>query len=310
MSGCVTGHVPVLFEACMQALAPERGGLFVDGTLGGGGHAEGMLSRGNVSLIGIDKDAAAIARCKLRLASYAGRVTFVQNDFMQIAEILQTLHVSGIDGALLDLGISSYQLDEAERGFSYQHEAKLDMRMDAGAPLSAWEVVNAYPEAQLRKVIFEYGEEKFGGRIAAAIVRNRPIETTTQLAEVVKQAIPAAARRTGGHPAKRTFQAIRIEVNGELAELPQAVEQFIRALNPGGRLAVITFHSLEDRIVKQAFRTAENPCTCPPDFPQCVCGKMPLGKCLTRKPILPDACELLENPRAHSAKLRVFEKKR
>ena len=212
------------------------------------------------------------------------------------------------DGALLDLGVSSFQLDEAERGFSYSKEAPLDMRMDQSSSLSAYQVVNEYPQRDLARILYEYGEESFGNKIAAAIVKSRPIETTTQLAEIIKNAIPAAKRRSGGHPAKKSFQAIRIEVNGELDSLKDTVNDFIDVLAPGGRLAIITFHSLEDRIVKKVFQTAQNPCTCPPDFPKCVCGKVSKGKIITRKPILPDAAEIEQNPRSRSAKLRIFER--
>ncbi len=302
-------HIPVLYEECLLALKLERSGaIFLDGTLGGGGHSEGILERSDGRLIAVDKDHAAIERCGIRLERFGDRVTFVRSDFKNVKNILDDLELEGIDGALLDLGVSSFQLDEAERGFSYNKEAKLDMRMDQSSPLSAYEVVNEYPAQELRRILYEYGEEKFSSKIAAAIVKARPIENTLELAETVKNAIPAAARRTGGHPAKRTFQAIRIEVNGELEGLYEAMDNFIDALNPGGRLAVITFHSLEDRAVKRAFKKAENPCTCPPDFPQCVCGKRPKGRCVNRKPILPSDKEMAENNRAHSAKLRIFEK--
>ena len=212
------------------------------------------------------------------------------------------------DGALLDLGVSSFQLDEAERGFSYSKEAPLDMRMDQSSSLSAYQVVNEYQQRDLARILYEYGEESFGSKIATAIVKNRPIQTTTQLAEIIKNAIPAAKRRSGGHPAKKSFQAIRIEVNGELDSLKDTVNDFIDALAPGGRLAIITFHSLEDRIVKKVFQTAQNPCTCPPDFPKCICGKVSKGKIITRKPILPDEAEVAQNPRSRSAKLRIFER--
>lgn len=302
-------HIPVLFEESLHALKLERKGcIFVDGTLGGAGHSQGILSRSDARLIAIDKDDAAITRCKKRLESYQDRVVFVKDDFKNIKRILNKLNIDKVDGALLDLGVSSFQLDEAERGFSYNKEAKLDMRMDRSSALSAYEVVNDYSEAQLRKILFEYGEEKFASKIASAIVKARPIENTMQLAEIVKNAIPAAARRTGGHPAKRAFQAIRIEVNDELGGLYEAMQDFIDVLSPGGRLVVIAFHSLEDRAVKRAFKTAENPCTCPPDFPQCVCNKIPKGKCVNRKPICPNISETLSNNRAHSAKLRIFEK--
>ncbi len=302
-------HIPVLYEECLEALKLDRKGcIFVDGTLGGAGHCEGILSKSDGRVIAIDKDDAAFKRCKIRLEKFLDRVTFVKDDFKNIKNILATLNIDKVDGALLDLGVSSFQLDEAERGFSYKKQAPLDMRMDRSSSLSAYEVVNEYSQAQLKQILYEYGEEKFASKIVSGIVKARPIKNTMQLAEVVKNAIPAAARRTGGHPAKRTFQAIRIEVNRELDGLYEAIQDFIDVLAPGGRLAVITFHSLEDRAVKRAFKTAENPCTCPPDFPKCVCGKKPKGKCVNRKPILPSDSETLANNRAHSAKLRIFEK--
>lgn len=304
----MSGHVSVLFRQSLEALPLEEGRLFIDGTLGGGGHSEGILKASKGRLIAIDKDIDAIERCKVRLAPYEDRVTFVHDDFKNITSILENLGGQKADGAILDLGVSSFQLDEAERGFSYAKEAPLDMRMDRSNPFSAYQVVNEYTHPELARVIYEYGEESFGGRIASAILKNRPIETTTQLAEIVKNAIPAARRRSGGHPAKKTFQAIRIEVNGELDTLRDTVNAFIEALAPGGRLAIITFHSLEDRIVKKTFQTAERPCTCPPDFPQCVCGKVSKGRAVTRKPILPDEAEIEENPRSRSAKLRIFER--
>lgn len=304
----MSGHVSVLYEQSLAALPLETGNLFIDGTLGGGGHSEGILRASRANLIAIDKDAAAIERCKQRLAPYAQRVTFVHDDFKNIAQIMRGMGEQKADGALLDLGVSSFQLDEAERGFSYSKEAPLDMRMDQSSSLSAYQVVNEYQQRELARILYEYGEESFGSKIAAAIVKNRPIETTTQLAEIIKNAIPAAKRRSGGHPAKKSFQAIRIEVNGELDSLKDTVNAFLDVLAPGGRLAIITFHSLEDRIVKKVFQTAQNPCTCPPDFPKCVCGKVSKGKIITRKPILPDAAEIEQNPRSRSAKLRIFER--
>ncbi len=304
----MTGHIPVLYEECINALEPQRGGIFVDGTLGGAGHAKGLLMSGSVSLVGIDKDEDAISRCREYLKEYEGRVTFVRDDYKNIKSILSSLSIRGIDGALLDLGVSSFQIDTKERGFSYSEDSPLDMRMDKSSPLSAYEVVNTYSEAALKKIIYEYGEEKFAPSIVSAIVKNRPVSSTAELAELIKNAIPAAARRKGGNPAKRTFQALRIEVNAEIDGLSDAIYAFIEALNPGARLAVISFHSLEDRAVKTAFKRAENPCTCPPDFPVCVCGKKPLGRQITRKPITPGESEMTENKRAHSAKLRVFER--
>lgn len=299
-------HTTVLLEKTVSLLPLDTGKLFVDGTLGGGGHAERLLCFSDARLIAIDKDADAIARSKARLEPYGDRVTFVQDDFKNIKYILNSLGEKQIDGAILDLGVSSFQLDEVDRGFSYMKDAPIDMRMDRSAKLSGYDVVNGYDKENLKKIIYTYGEERFGGRIADAIVKNRPIETTLQLAEVIKSAIPASSRRGGPHPAKRTFQAIRIEVNGELDKLGEAMEDFVDALALGGVLAVITFHSLEDRAVKQAFKTAENPCTCPPDFPICVCGKVSKGSVLTKKPLLPEVEELGENPRARSAKLRAF----
>ncbi len=305
---CGLAHKTVLLEEAVSFLPVGRGKLFVDGTLGGGGHAERILQRSHGRLIGVDKDEQAIEYARRCLLPYQDRVTFVRDDFKNIKAVLSSLSVTEIDGAILDLGVSAFQLDDKTRGFSYNQEAPLDMRMDRSAGLSAYEVVNGYEEEKLRQVIFTYGEERFGARIADAVVKNRPIQTTLRLAEVVKGAIPAAARRRGPHPAKRTFQAIRIEVNGELSQLDAALADFIDVLAPGGVLAVISFHSLEDRIVKLAFRTAEHPCTCPPDFPVCVCGKVPKGKILTRKPLVPSAQEIEENPRARSAKLRAFIK--
>lgn len=276
--------------------------------MGGGGHSERILQCSQAELIAIDKDDQAFGYAKARLEAYEKRVTFVKSDFKEIKEILQQLNIAQIDGMVLDLGVSSFQLDDAERGFSYMKDAPIDMRMDRRAAFSAYDIVNGYDKQALQKIIYEYGEEKFGSRIAEAIIRNRPIKTTLQLAEVIKQAIPASNRRTGPHPAKRTFQALRIEVNDELGILQQAIEDIIDVLAPGGVISIITFHSLEDRIVKNTFRTAEHPCTCPPEFPQCICGKKSKGKVLTRKPILPSEREVELNPRARSAKLRAFQK--
>lgn len=305
-------HISVLFAETMQYLNIQPEGLYVDGTLGGGGHSYGILERSAQGrLIGIDQDREAVAAAKARLAPFAGRVTFVNRNFSAISEILQELEVDGVDGAVLDLGVSSYQLDNAERGFSYMHDARLDMRMNPDGEKSAYDVVNGYTEAELTRIFYEYGEENWSKRIAAFIVERRqdkPLETTGELVEAIKAAIPKKARMEGSHPAKRVFQAIRIEVNGELAILKQALEDFAKALHPGGRLAVITFHSLEDRIVKQTFQTLAMGCICPKEFPVCVCGKQPVAKVVTRKPVLPAAEELAQNPRAKSAKLRVLEK--
>lgn len=303
-----TGHISVLLNEAVAALPLQRGLWFVDGTLGGGGHAEAILLASKGKLLGIDKDEAAISRTKQRLAQFSDRVIYVHDDFTNIKNIVMQNGDVKIDGAVLDLGVSSYQLDETDRGFSYSKDAPIDMRMDKSARFSADDVVNQYSEEELRRIIYTYGEERFGGRIAAAIVKNRPIHSTLQLAEIIKAAIPAANRRTGPHPARRTFQAIRIETNSEISNLQAAVEDFIACLAPGGRISIITFHSLEDRIVKNVFRTAQDPCTCPKDIPMCVCGKKQQGKVITRKPILPSEEEIKQNPRARSAKLRVFEK--
>ena len=301
-------HTTVLLEETVAQLPLATGKIFVDGTMGGGGHSERILQCSQAELIAVDKDDQAFGYAKARLEAYEKRVTFVKSDFKEIKEILQQLNIAQIDGMVLDLGVSSFQLDDAERGFSYMKDAPIDMRMDRRAAFSAYDIVNGYDKQALQKIIYEYGEEKFGSRIAEAIIRNRPIKTTLQLAEVIKQAIPASNRRTGPHPAKRTFQALRIEVNDEHGILQQAIEDIIDVLAPGGVISIITFHSLEDRIVKNTFRTAEHPCTCPPEFPQCICGKKSKGKVLTRKPILPSEREVELNPRARSAKLRAFQK--
>lgn len=306
-------HKSVLLEECMEGLAIRQGGIYVDGTAGGGGHSFGIASRLGTGgrLIAIDQDEAAIRAASERLVPFGDRVTIVRSNFRQIAEVCESLGVREIDGLLLDLGVSSYQLDTAERGFSYQADAPLDMRMDHRNPLTAREVVNTYSEQQLRHILFDYGEERFSGRIVSAILRHReqaPIETTGELAKIVKEAIPASARDGGHHPAKRTFQAIRIEVNAELDVIEPALRSAISMLRPGGRAAVITFHSLEDRIVKQTFSDLATGCTCPKTLPVCVCGRRPTVKVVTRKPILPGEDELSENPRSRSAKLRIAEK--
>ncbi len=299
-------HTTVLLEETVAQLPLACGEVFVDCTMGGGGHSERILQLSTGRLIAIDKDDQAFLYARKRLAPYADRITFVKSDFHDIKRVIQEQGVAGVDGIVVDLGVSSFQLDDAERGFSYQKDAPIDMRMDRQAAFSAYDIVNGYDKQALQRVIYEYGEERYGARIADAIIRHRPIETTLELAEVIKQAIPAASRRTGPHPAKRTFQALRIEVNDEIGSLQRALEDMIDVLSPGGVLSVITFHSLEDRIVKNTFRTAEHPCTCPPEFPQCICGKKSKGRVLTRKPILPSEEELERNPRARSAKLRAF----
>lgn len=306
------GHVPVLLHECLDALAIRPEGIYVDGTLGRAGHSLEIVKRLTTGrLIGIDRDETAIAAAQERLADYADRVTLVHSNFDRIGDILAELHIDGADGMLFDLGVSSPQLDDAERGFSYMHDAPLDMRMDRSAYLTAREVVNGWSYEELRRILFEYGEERYAPAIARRIVQTReqrPIETTLELVEVIKSAMPPAALREKQHPAKRSFQAIRIAVNDELGELPPMLRAAEKNLKPGGRLAVITFHSLEDRIVKRELQALATGCTCPPEFPVCVCGKKPKMKLITRKPIVSGEEELNENPRARSAKLRVAEK--
>lgn len=306
-------HTSVLLKESIEGLQIKPDGVYVDGTLGGAGHASVVASRltSGGRLIGIDQDEAAIKAATKRLQPYEDRVTIVRSNYRNTRQVLQELGVDGIDGMLLDLGVSSYQLDDRERGFSYRYDTSLDMRMDQRNQLSAKEIVNEYSEMELFHIIRDYGEDKFAKNIAKHIVMERkkvPIETTGQLNEIIKAAIPAKMRMEGGHPSKRTFQAIRIECNKELEVLKDSLEEIIELLNPGGRLCIITFHSLEDRIVKTAFRQAANPCTCPPGFPVCVCGKTSKGKVITGKPILPSEEEITNNSRAKSAKLRIFEK--
>ena len=304
-------HISVLLNECIDNLNIRPDGIYVDGTMGGGGHSLEIAKRLTTGrLIFIDQDPNAHEAAGKRLAEYKDRITFVSDNFGNIANILDSLGIEKIDGMLLDIGVSSHQLDEAERGFSYQQDAPLDMRMNPDRPFSAYDVVNGYDEDELDRVIFTYGEERWARRIAQFIVKEReakPIETTGELVDIIKKAVPKGARKDGPHPAKRTFQAIRIEVNGELEVLQRAIDDVAARLAVGGRLCIITFHSLEDRIVKEAFRKQENPCICPPQFPVCVCGKKPLGRVITRKPILPSKEELEENPRSRSAKLRVLE---
>ncbi|MEA4869875.1 MAG: 16S rRNA (cytosine(1402)-N(4))-methyltransferase RsmH [Christensenella sp.] len=306
-------HIPVLLDETLELLAPARGGIFVDGTLGGGGHAEAVLTRlpETGRLIGIDRDWEAVHAAGDRLSAFGCRFTALHGNFFDMRSLLAEIGVSEVNGILLDLGVSSHQLDTQERGFSYKSEAPLDMRMDQQASLSAREVVNTYREEELARVIWTYGEERFSRRIAERICRAReqsPIETTLQLAQIVRDAIPAKYRNEPQHPARRTFQALRIEVNSELSGLDQAVEQACDLLQKGGRLCIITFHSLEDRIVKQAFRRFENPCTCPPSAPICICGKEPKAKILTKKPLTASDEEEARNSRSTSAKLRCIEK--
>ena len=302
-------HKSVLFEESMRLLSIRPDGIYVDGTLGGGGHAYGICSRlKDGRLIGIDRDKEAIAAAQERLSEFSDRTAFVNENYAQIKQILKQLEIQAVDGALLDLGVSSYQLDNPARGFSYMQDAPLDMRMNSEDPLSADDVVNTYSEQALFKVIRDYGEEKWAKRIASFIVEKRPVHTTFELSDVIKAAIPAGARKDGPHPAKRTFQAIRIEVNGELEKLKAALQDFFDCLRPGGNLAVITFHSLEDRIVKQLFQQLTTGCTCPKELPVCVCDRMPKGTLINRKPITAAEQELEENPRARSAKLRGIKK--
>lgn len=306
------GHKPVLLDECLDALAIKPDGIYLDGTLGRAGHSQAILRRLTTGrLIGIDRDQAAIDAAKERLAEFGDRVTLVHGNFSDLGDILQNLGIVGIDGMLFDLGVSSPQLDEPRRGFSYMHDAPLDMRMDETAELDAYQVVNAWSVEELRRILFEYGEERYAPQIARAIVRSRegkPVETTGELVEIIRSAMPAKALREKQHPAKRSFQAVRIAVNGELDALPPMLEAAAAGLNPGGRLAVITFHSLEDRIVKQKLRELATGCTCPPEFPVCVCGKKPRLNLVSRKPIVSGPAELEENPRARSAKLRVAER--
>lgn len=303
-------HISVLFDETLDGLCLHSNGIYADGTLGGGGHSRGMFDRcSDIRLIGIDQDAEAINAASKRLAGC--NATFVNRNFSEIKDILAQLNIDGIDGAVLDLGVSSYQLDNGERGFSYMHDAPLDMRMDKRKPKSAYDVINGYTTEDLTRIFYEYGEEKWSKRIAEFIAERReqsPVKTTGELVDIIKAAIPKKARMDGGHPAKRVFQAIRIEVNGELDILKQSIEDFVSVLNDGGRLAIITFHSLEDRIVKNTFAQLAKGCDCPPEFPVCVCGKKPLIKVVTRKPILPSDKELSENSRSKSAKLRIAER--
>ena len=308
-------HKSVLLDECMEYLRIRPEGIYVDGTLGGGGHSYEIcrrLSEGG-RLIGIDQDLAAIEAATARLEEFAGKVTIIRSNYCNMKAELAKLGITSVDGVILDLGVSSYQLDEAGRGFTYREDVPLDMRMDQRSAMTAKDVVNEYSEMELYRIIRDYGEDKFAKNIAKHIVRTRNehvIETTGELIHIIKAAIPAKVRSVGGHPAKRTFQAIRIEVNHELDVLRDSLDDMIGLLNDGGRICVITFHSLEDRIVKTIFKKNENPCICPPKFPVCVCGKKSMGRVVARKPILPGEEELEVNPRAKSAKLRVFERKR
>ena len=305
-------HRSVLLDECMEGLAIKPDGIYIDGTAGGAGHSSEIAKKlESGRLVAIDQDETAVAVAIERLSALGKNTTVVRNNFCEIALVCRELGIEKIDGVLLDLGVSSYQLDTAERGFSYSADAPLDMRMDNRCSLTAYEVVNTYSEQELKKILFDYGEERFAPAIASAIVRKReaaPIRTTAELSDIIKYAMPPAAREGGHHPAKRSFQAIRIEVNRELDVIEPAIRAAVELLGKGGRIAIITFHSLEDRIVKQAFASLASGCTCPKDFPVCVCGNKPKVRLVNRKPILPSKEELEENPRSRSAKLRVAEK--
>ena len=306
-------HKSVLLEETIRNLKVKPDGIYVDGTLGGGGHAYEVCRQLSAkgSLIGIDQDEAAIEAAGERLQEFGDKVTIIRSNYCNMKKELQKIGISSVDGIVLDLGVSSYQLDNAERGFTYREDVPLDMRMDRRGSRTAKDIVNTYTENELYRVLRDYGEEKFAKKIARNICTARmdkPIETTGELIELIKQSIPMKMRAVGGHPAKKTFQAIRIELNQELEVLRNSLDDMIKLLNDGGRICIITFHSLEDRIVKTNFKRNENPCTCPPDFPVCVCGKKPMGKVITRKPILPDEEEIAVNKRSKSAKLRVFER--
>ena len=306
-------HVSVLLQETVDGLNVKPDGIYVDGTLGGGGHSYEVCTRlgAKGSIIGIDQDEAAIEAASIRLKDFGEKVTIVRSNYCDMKSRLHELGIGKVDGIMLDLGVSSYQLDTADRGFSYREDAPLDMRMDQRSEMTARDIVNDYSEMDLYRVIRDYGEDKFAKNIARHIVQERakrPIETTGELTEVIRHAIPMKFQKKTGHPAKRTFQAIRIELNRELDVLRDSLDDMIDMLNPGGRLCIITFHSLEDRIVKSAFKKNENPCTCPSDFPVCVCGKVSKGRVITRKPILPSEEEMEVNSRSKSAKLRIFER--
>ena len=307
-------HYSVLLNETIENLNIRPDGIYVDGTLGGGGHSYQILKRlgENGRLIGIDQDADAIQAAGERLAEFGNKATLIRSNYANMKEELHAIGVNGVDGIVLDLGVSSFQLDTGERGFSYRFDAPLDMRMDNRQELTAYQVVNEYTESELYHIIKNYGEDKFAKNIAKNIViarQKEPVKTTKELADIISYSIPMKVKKQGGHPAKRTFQAIRIEVNHELEVLERNINDMIDLLNPGGRFCIITFHSLEDRIVKNIFRTSERPCICPPEFPVCVCGRVSKGKVITRKPIVPGKEELEENSRSKSAKLRVFERR-
>ncbi len=305
-------HVSIMLEECIKGLNIKPDGVYVDGTLGGAGHSLEIVKRLDSGLlIGIDQDKNAIAKAEEVLRDYDDRTIIVKNNFSNIKKVLFDLNIEGIDGLLLDLGVSSHQLDEGDRGFSYHQDAKLDMRMDRKNPLSAWNVVNEYTEEELEKIIREYGEERWAKRIAEFIVRERekkPVDTTFDLVDIIKMAVPAGARKDGPHPARRTFQAIRIEVNNELGIIEDTIKDAVSCMRKGGRICIITFHSLEDRIVKETFKELNSDCICPKEIPICVCDKRREVKIITRKPIVPSDEEIAENPRARSAKLRIAER--
>ena len=306
-------HKSIMLEEVIESLAIKPNGIYVDGTLGGAGHSSEIVKRlgEDGRLIGIDQDGEAIEAATKRLKPYKDKVTIVRSNYAQMKEVLRDLGIPKVDGILLDLGVSSYQLDNAERGFTYREDVPLDMRMDQRQKMTARDIVNDYSESELYRVIRDYGEDRFAKNIAKHIVAERakdPIETTGQLNEIISHAIPMKIQKTSGHPSKRTFQALRIELNHELDVLRDTLDDMIDLLNPGGRLCIITFHSLEDRIVKSSFRKNENPCICPSHFPVCVCGNVSKGKVITRKPILPSEEELAVNSRSKSAKLRIFER--
>ena len=304
-------HHPVLLDQVVELLVPALadGGIFVDATLGRGGHSRAILEAApKAELVGIDRDEVALVASRANLAPYEERIRLDRDDFKNVASVLERLGIASVRGVLLDLGVSSPQLDDASRGFSFREGGPLDMRMDTSAPLTAQHVVNEYSEKDLARVIARFGEERFARRIARAIVAARPLKDTTQLADIVREAIPAAARRTGGHPARRTFQAIRIEVNGELTALERVLADVVDILEPGGRVAILSYHSLEDRLVKNAFNEESKGCVCPPDFPVCACGAEASLRVLTRRPIRPGAEEVEANPRSSAAKLRAAER--
>ena len=308
-------HIPIMLGQVIDGLDIKPDGIYVDGTLGGGGHSYEIakrLTKGG-KLIGIDQDEAAIKAAGEKLLEFGDRVTIIRSNYAQMISVLQGIGIKQVNGILLDLGVSSHQLDTAERGFSYMEDAPLDMRMDRRQEKTAKDIVNYYSQAELTRIIRDYGEDKFAAKIAGKIVsfrENKLVETTGELAEIIKSSIPMKFKLTGGHPAKRTFQAIRIELNRELGVLEESIEGMLDILSDEGRMAIITFHSLEDRIVKSAFKNAENPCTCPPDFPICVCGKKTKGFVTSKKPIIPSSEEMERNPRAKSSKLRVFVRRR